>query len=31
MHMVVRDEVAIARWKRCENEVSGQLLAQWEA
>jgi len=31
MHVVVRDEVPIARQKRCQNEVSGQLLAKWEA
>src|SRR5688572_6806429 len=31
MHMVVRDEVPIARRKRRKNEISGQLLAQWEA
>ena len=31
MHMVVRDEVPIARWKRRENEISSQLWANWEA
>src|SRR5688500_8170430 len=31
MHMVVRDEVPISRRKRRKNEISGQLLAQWEA
>jgi hypothetical protein len=31
MHMVVRDEVTIARWERRENEISGQLLPNWEA
>src|SRR5688572_25628986 len=31
MHMVVQDEVPIARRKRRKNQISGQLLAQWEA
>ena len=31
VHVVVRDEVYIARRQRGKNEVSGQLLAKWEA
>ena len=31
VHMVVRDEVTIARRQRGKNEISGQLLAKWEA
>ena len=31
VHVVVRDEVSIARRQRGKNEVSGQLLAKWEA
>ena len=31
VHVVVRDEISIARRQRGKNEVSGQLLAKWEA
>ena len=31
VHVVVRDEVYTARRQRGKNEVSGQLLAKWEA
>ena len=31
VHVVVRDEVSIARRQRGKNEISGQLLVKWEA
>ena len=31
VHVVVRDEISIARRQRGKNEVSGQLLAKWES
>ena len=31
VHVVVRDKVSIAQRQRGKNEVSGQVLAKWEA